>query len=1006
MGKIENKINDNRIVYIDPNDAEGHINGAPITPDYTNFCLWCNLVVERSSRLKNQAGGTNSDETVAMQYDLMRAANGTEYVSFMRGVDIDNYNYLSTDYSNIHFNEIKKRNIVEGLQIENISISMANYTCPHVTIKFIDIRGGGFFGREEATHNEYGKLKDLEIDTDGRLIDNIFGGFVSFPYPRFKLQIKGFYGKDVTYQLTCSGFSGNFNSSTGNFEITTQFIGYEYGVLGDIPFDYIVAAPLTERGGAYWDRQVQLAQTNNSNDWMLHFANGSKSEPPFRLFDFYERVKSAIEEFGDKDDGMDLIVDEALGVALSDYNDINDKLTLIRSYLNSFKETLRNTYGAEYITSVSNNDTELMMIHTQGPTTTITNEIATGYNALSNAIEDFANEHPGIGVTSHLIPNCPDDGYWGEWHSGTVKTSNFCEFRTNSEDIGSNIITASGEFGNVSGKIISDKNSCNNVRILYYNNTEEMTIPPALSEQLSINFKNREWCLKGSNYARYAAVIDFNGATAKIDEILTEIKIKEKEYQESISDSSHKTIRDIVGFTPYIGSYFKVVMCHLETFIAMFNETADDIYQEMEIGIRKPSSLGIVNLDTDTDVPSHSTNQVPPFPAVYRRYTTESEAIEELQKPDTKDVKFDAWVGDFQGETAWQEQTIVEELYLALQRIRIARSKDEDNKSSHHTSNEIANFSLVPKDLRRNVPLYVYTSKENLALYTALRAEAIFSQLNHGEKVPDDVAAKFGAIDAYNFVHQTPSIGRLLQITAVSSEGEGLADELLGISKLKNTGRSDTYSFEVAKITNGRQPVFVTSSENSEKLSYVYMQNNDGGVIVPMNEYKDFSSNSIKNDYTWENTKFKVTDVHDNAYMFNQNVNDFLTANGNNNDDKSEYTNTQMFNLDGGNTKNSLVNSALFEQYDKIINGDITIGKLDKDKLKNLINEYWLIDTHCLSFYNNSKKSSYKSYDDVFSTNSKNKICSGATIPAELQNINTKEKTDKFIKDFKSKIIL
>lgn len=36
--------------------------------------------------------------------------------------------------------------------------------------------------------------------------------FFTFPYPKFKLLVKGFYGKPVTFQLTCSKFTGSFNS--------------------------------------------------------------------------------------------------------------------------------------------------------------------------------------------------------------------------------------------------------------------------------------------------------------------------------------------------------------------------------------------------------------------------------------------------------------------------------------------------------------------------------------------------------------------------------------------------------------------------------------------------------------------------------------------------------------------------------------------------------------------------------------------------------------------------
>lgn len=86
---------------------------------------------------------------------------------------------------------------------------------------------------------------------------------MTFPYPRYKLHVKGFYGKDVVYQLTCSKFNARFDSNTGNFNITCEFIGYEYGFLADLPFQYILAAPYTKVGREYWKKHV------NSKEWQI-----------------------------------------------------------------------------------------------------------------------------------------------------------------------------------------------------------------------------------------------------------------------------------------------------------------------------------------------------------------------------------------------------------------------------------------------------------------------------------------------------------------------------------------------------------------------------------------------------------------------------------------------------------------------------------------------------------------------------------------------------------------
>ena len=83
----------NRICYVDPNDVRGNINGAPLTPDYTDFSIWCNLIVEPSSRMKNQGNGVDNNGEFGMSWDLSNANLGKEECSFFRGRFYNDYNF-------------------------------------------------------------------------------------------------------------------------------------------------------------------------------------------------------------------------------------------------------------------------------------------------------------------------------------------------------------------------------------------------------------------------------------------------------------------------------------------------------------------------------------------------------------------------------------------------------------------------------------------------------------------------------------------------------------------------------------------------------------------------------------------------------------------------------------------------------------------------------------------------------------------------------------------------
>ena len=218
-----------RILYVEPNDIYGEINGVPMTPDYSDYCISVNLIAEVVSRVK-QSGGESTSMLIATWIERPHSdennetQNNENWISYLQGEDAKIYgggktNFLTTYYTDINYNDVVKKNIVEGLGIESIEVSFESFYTPTVVIKFVDVRGSSLFGREEVIHNP-SEISEKQ--------NSVFGAFFTIPYPKFKLQIKGFYGKGVTYQLTCSDFKASFNPNNGNFEAVATFIGYSY----------------------------------------------------------------------------------------------------------------------------------------------------------------------------------------------------------------------------------------------------------------------------------------------------------------------------------------------------------------------------------------------------------------------------------------------------------------------------------------------------------------------------------------------------------------------------------------------------------------------------------------------------------------------------------------------------------------------------------------------------------------------------------------------------------
>lgn len=317
-----------RIFYVDPNDVFGFggDNGdVPLTPPYEDMSIAFNLIIEKYDRFdnqkRNQMGLCWCDKLSGDgHYNVL---NGS--ISDENGVyDSQGNRYLSTYYVDISADGYNKGEQIEGLGVSSIQVSFDSYYTPTVVINFVDVRGSALFGREEAIHTS--KSGNGEINSS-----NVFGSFFTIPYPKFRLQIKGFFGKAVTYQLTVTNFKANFNAQTGNVEATVQFVGYTWSLLTDIPLQYLVAAPYCNYiGKEYWNEH------KTQQSWLLT----GDVEPP-TLYNFFNAIRSCIydsERPGNdtEDDG-----DAQMHNANSDAQLLLNNIDKIKQYLTN-SETIAN----------------------------------------------------------------------------------------------------------------------------------------------------------------------------------------------------------------------------------------------------------------------------------------------------------------------------------------------------------------------------------------------------------------------------------------------------------------------------------------------------------------------------------------------------------------------------------------------------------------------------------------------------------------------------------------
>ena len=140
--------------------------------------------------------------------------------------------YATTSWTNIGgLGPTESRGVLEGFGIKSIDIKYNASLVPVVDITFTDVRGAGLFDT----------IKDKE-----RL--SPYSVFFKMPYPVFNLSVKGYFGQSVDYCLHMVNWTSNFDGTTGNFDITANFLGFQQAFLNDMNMGNIIGTVNTEKG--------------------------------------------------------------------------------------------------------------------------------------------------------------------------------------------------------------------------------------------------------------------------------------------------------------------------------------------------------------------------------------------------------------------------------------------------------------------------------------------------------------------------------------------------------------------------------------------------------------------------------------------------------------------------------------------------------------------------------------------------------------------------------------
>lgn len=696
--------NETRLCFVNPNAVNGTINGVPLTPPYEDMCISVNLEIEVVARTKTDNTGTNGAEFNNNVYVMSWATNynvdengkfngsikGYEPIYFMQGRDAQEYldgltkeKYLTTYYTDISLDDIRNRNIIEGLGITSIDIAYDNMYMPTITINFVDVRGSSLFGREEEVHTG----NSITSET-------IFGCFFTLPYPKFRLHVKGFFGDAVTYQLACTGFKGKFNSQTGNFEITTTFIGYQYSLLTDIPFVYLIAAPYCEYiGEKYWDKHIK------TGEWKL-----SDNGQMMKLYEMYKELKKELK------DGLP----GATSLASVDLSNTDIAIKQLKGIWDEVKTGIK-----EQCTYFGYTKED------EGYLDETSHE--TFYLCLTGTEEKIIYNKD----VAHKLNNLQEEinKYNAKFTDKPIKFAINENFKTENQNKSQKYIDY---------KVDKSKSVTLKQTDVKYNEALKSFITTKVSE--AKNNKKYEFVEK-HQYGYVFSDGGFEYSTSNANEILNnEKKEEEAKVKEEAKNVVSKEVMNALKFKPSIGNFFKIIIAHLETFTAMMYGCATTILKQMKNGEREPSKLN-VHFDQTDVVPTQ--NFIPPFPAIFKRDINKAEA-------DIKNGVFKAlgWVGDFSPN--FEEEKLVVAIYNAAQRI--VASTDKLASGTRIDVSKV--FPSMPFDwytsnVMNNIGGF---TTDMFAALLGVRMSQIFGILNNGKLTANDkeLAKAHGKMDALN----------------------------------------------------------------------------------------------------------------------------------------------------------------------------------------------------------------------------------------------------------------
>lgn len=815
------------VYYVDPADALTVIDSSSeqpvyVTPNQEDLCIAVDLEVDCPKRFHKAVAGNQSK--FVLQWETQGANSaGDHAVNFLGGTKFTNnttLRYLTTDGTEYVYGS---ETTPEMFGIKSIYIDYSTFFIPNITIEFADVRGASLFSIEESAHENCVDGIPFSVNY-GDVTRSFFECFFRFPYPTFKLKVKGLYGEPISYELTVAKCNHVFDASTGNYNVTANMVGYTYSFMNDVTMNMLMAAPdAPVWGNGYWESNFAHKDLPNGEGTFCKFKEIADrlANVPAKINEQKRKMEETKEKY---DDALNNLIeikkaatknaDELIANYASHYMLLDDGETTV--YPDKDMHMLFNirTHTSEDAFKYIRTDASGNYENTSG--TTYDNE-AEEIQLNGKAIQENLKEYgERIAADSDLSTlTLPADGITSFTNDGIAKryTCYVLDWGDGQE------LTFTDE--NVRNKVteLIQKSSAIATQIKFKYTRISVTTPEVIHKLKNQSIPTQAFAdfPKIPEYKRIRLkevdihVVDYGSFIEKVNQLITALQTS-RDVSTDDTDLS-ELYKDALGFKPTIENVTAIIVAHLETLLACIKSCENDVFDKTESGKRRVSSLtggsSVESITTDMD------EDVPPFPEVYTI---------------NKGKKTRSWLGinGVDTENA-PEVTLIEALIEAIEAtgrsIDDAKNKFEtevENTASTNGATSLNNV-VVPLPIAVNDFISVRPSGSDKpdndfspfgysissAIDKSQKIEVLLSLLkllrirwiNIGSCSKGDDGTNLGKIDAENFMAMHS--GEIRSMEQFSSILDTYRDDLLGsVNNLKDIAYKTSDSQTVELVPN------------------------------------------------------------------------------------------------------------------------------------------------------------------------------------------------------------